>query len=100
MNNENKPKTLREGLNRLRDPGRGCGSLFLEGLAKNRTVEDLAKNLADILEILIVMGFDTDGRSLDIDVTNLRPTEPEKLTQHNEELTLRNGAKRNGGSVQ
>lgn len=77
-NNENKPKTLREGLNRLRDPGRGCRSLFLEGLVKNRTVEDLAKNLADILEILIVMGFDTDGRSLDIDVTNLRPTEPEK----------------------
>ena len=75
MSNENKPKTLREGLNRLRDPGRGCGGLFLEGLAKNRTVEDLAKNLADILEILIVMGFDTDGRSLDIDVTNLRPTE-------------------------
>lgn len=69
MNNENKPKTLREGLNRLRNLGRGCGSLFLEGLAKN---------LADILEILIVMGFDTDGRSLDIDVTNLRPTEPEK----------------------
>ena len=74
----NKPKTLREGLGRLRGPGRGCGSLFLEGLAKNRTVEDLAKNLADILEILIVMGFDTDGRSLDIDVTNFRPTEPEK----------------------
>jgi hypothetical protein len=24
------------------------------------------------------MGFDTDGRSLDIDVTNFRPTEPEK----------------------
>ena len=66
MNNENKPKTLREGLNRLRDPGR---SLFLE---------DLAKNLADILEILIVMGFDTDSRSLDIDVTNFRPTEPIK----------------------
>lgn len=66
MNNENKPKTLREGLNRLRDPGR---SLFLE---------DLAKNLADILLILIVMGFDTDIRSLDIDVTNFRPTEPIK----------------------
>lgn len=65
-NNENKPKTLREGLNRLRDPGR---SLFLE---------DLAKNLADVLEILIVMGFDTDGRSLDIDVTNFRPTEPKE----------------------
>ena len=72
----NKPKTLREGLGRLRDPG--GQSIFLEGLAKNRTVEDLAKNLADILEILIVMGFDTDGRSLDIDVTNFRPTEPEK----------------------
>ena len=73
-NNENKPKTLREGLGRLRDPG--GRSIFLEGLAKNRAeIEDLAKNLADILEILIVMGFDTDGRSLDIDVTNLRPTE-------------------------
>jgi hypothetical protein len=62
-NNENKPKTLREGLNRLRDVKR---SLYI------------ANDLADILEILIVMGFDTDGRSLDIDVTNLRPTEPEK----------------------
>jgi hypothetical protein len=65
-NNENKPKTLREGLNRLRDLNR---SLYLE---------NIAKDLADILEILIVMGFDTDGRSLDIDVTNFRPTEPEK----------------------
>jgi hypothetical protein len=65
-NNENKPKTLREGLNRLRDLNR---SLYLE---------NIAKDLADILEILIVMGFDTDGRSLDIDVTSFRPTEPEK----------------------
>lgn len=62
-NNENKPKTLREGLNRLRDLNR---SLY---------PENIAKDLADILEILIVMGFDTDGRSLDIDVTNFRPTE-------------------------
>lgn len=65
-NNENKPKTLREGLNRLRD------------LKRSLYMENIANDLADILEILIVMGFDTDGRSLDIDVTNLRPTEPEK----------------------
>lgn len=64
--NENKPKTLREGLNRLRNP------------RLNLDTEEVAVNLADILEILIVMGFDTDGRSLDIDVTNFRPTEPKE----------------------
>jgi len=69
MSNENKPKTLREGLNRLRNPGRNCWKT---------DITTIANDLADILEILIVMGFDTDGRSLDIDVTNLRPTEPEK----------------------
>lgn len=62
-NNENKPKTLREGLNRLRD------------LKRSLYMENIANDLADILEILIIMGFDTDSRSLDIDVTNLRPTE-------------------------
>ena len=65
-NNENKPKTLREGLNRLRNPDRNCWET-------NTTT--MANDLADILEILIIMGFDTDGHSLDIDVTNLRPTE-------------------------
>lgn len=69
MNNKNKPKTLREGLGRLRNPDRNCW---------NADITTMANDLADILEILIVMGFDTDGRSLDIDVTNLRPTEPEK----------------------
>ena len=68
--NANKPKTLREGLNRLRNPDRNCWKT-------DKTT--IANDLADILEILIVMGFDTDGRSLDIDVTNLRPTEPEKI---------------------
>lgn len=65
-NNENKPKTLREGLNRLRNPDRNCWK---------PDITTMANDLADILEILIVMGFDTDGRSLDIDVTNFRPTE-------------------------
>ena len=65
-NNENKPKTLREGLNRLRNPDRNCWMT---------DTTTMANDLADILEILIVMGFDTDSRSLDIDVTNLRPTE-------------------------
>ena len=65
-NNENKPKTLREGLNRLRNPDRNCWKT---------DITTTANDLADILEILIVMGFDTDGRSLDIDVTNFRPTE-------------------------
>lgn len=64
--NANKPKTLREGLNRLRD------------LNRSLCLENIANDLADILEILIIVGFDTDGRSLDIDVTNFRPTEPEK----------------------
>ena len=65
-NNENKPKTLRDGLNRLRNPDRNCWKT---------DITTIANDLADILEILIVMGFDTDSRSLDIDVTNLRPTE-------------------------
>lgn len=65
-NNGNKPKTLREGLNRLRD------------LKRSLYMENIVNDLADILEILIVMGFDTDGRSLDIDVTNFRPTEPKE----------------------
>ena len=66
MSNENKPKTLRDGLNRLRNPDRNCWKT---------DITTIANDLADILEILIVMGFDTDSRSLDIDVTNLRPTE-------------------------
>jgi hypothetical protein len=65
-NNENKPKTLREGLNRLRNPDLNCWMTY---------TTTMANSLADILEILIIMGFDTDSRSLDIDVTNLRPTE-------------------------
>ena len=65
-NNENKPKTLREGLKRLRNPDRNCWKT---------NITTIANDLADILEILIVMGFDTDGRSLDIDETNFRPTE-------------------------
>jgi len=68
--NANKPKTLREGLNRLRNPDRNCCKT---------DITTIANDLADILEILIIMGFDTDGRSLDIDVTNFRPTEPEKI---------------------
>ena len=68
-NNENKPKTLREGLNRLRNLDWNCWKT---------NITTIANDLADILEILIIVGFDTDGRSLDIDVTNLRPTEPEK----------------------
>jgi len=67
--NANKPKTLREGLNRLRNPDRNCCKT---------DITTIANDLADILEILIIMGFDTDGRLLDIDVTNFRPTEPEK----------------------
>lgn len=61
--NRNKSKTLHEGLNRLRNP------------CLNMDTKEVASNLADVLEILIIMGFDTDGRSLDIDVTNFRPTE-------------------------
>lgn len=61
--NRNKSKTLHEGLNRLRNP------------CLNMDTKEVAANLADVLEILIVTGFDTDGRSLDIDVTNFRPTE-------------------------
>ena len=61
--NRNKSKTLHECLNRLRNP------------CLNMDTKEVAANLADILEILIVMGFDTDSRSLDIDVTNFRPTE-------------------------
>ena len=61
--NRNKSKTLHEGLNRLRNP------------CLNMDTKEVASNLADVLEILIVTGFDTDGRSLDIDVTNFRPTE-------------------------
>lgn len=68
-NNENKPKTLREGLNRLRNLDWNCWKT---------NITTIANDLADILEILIIVGFDTDSRSLDIDVTNLRPTEPEK----------------------
>ena len=64
--NRNKSKTLHEGLNRLRNP------------CLNMDTKEVAANLADVLEILIVTGFDTDRRSLGIDVTNFRPTEPEK----------------------
>lgn len=69
--NANKPKTLREGLNRLRNPDRNRWCWKTD-------TSTMANDLADILEILIVMGFDTDGRSLDIDVTNFRPMEPKE----------------------
>lgn len=54
---EPKPKTMNEALDRLRD---------------TRRISTFARDLADALEILVILGKDTDSRSLDQDVTNFR----------------------------
>lgn len=57
---EPKPKTMNEALDRLRDDTRnGFASTF-------------GRDLADALEILVILGKDTDSRSLDQDVTDFR----------------------------
>lgn len=56
---ESKPSTLREALDRVRDPSRSSDQHFAD--------------LADAIEILVVMGFgDTDKRDLDIDIRDYR----------------------------
>jgi Na+/H+ antiporter NhaA len=57
---EPKPKTMAEALQRLRDATRnGFASTF-------------GTDLADALEILVILGKDTDSRDLDRDVTSFR----------------------------
>ena len=54
---EEKPKTMREALERLADSARTL---------------TFARDLADVIEIFVILGRDTDSRSLDVDVTGLR----------------------------
>lgn len=55
---EPKPNTMQEALNRLRDPSRSTEAHF--------------RDLADALEILVVLGPGTDKRDLDVDIRDYR----------------------------
>jgi hypothetical protein len=53
-----KPKTLREAFGRMRDGNRSTDAHF--------------RDLADALEIMVIMGQDTDSRDLGRDITDYR----------------------------
>lgn len=55
---EPKPATLTEALNRMRDT--------------TRTTEQHFHDFADALEIIVILGDDTDARDLDRDITDFR----------------------------
>ena len=55
---EPKPNTMNDALNRLRDP--------------SRSTEQHFRDLAEAIEILVILGPGTDKRDLDADISHYR----------------------------